>query len=166
MTRYSVSVITMSARITDKISVEIWAVIAVLRPTPRSCRGNLVSSSSTFSIIAEPLDSPSASPSCFSYAMSRSLGDISTEYSLACGKSSGKVLALMTTSGQSAATGAGTAIQSFAQESANGGRSSYEMYESGRGWDEANTNQHASGNLFTKKSNPFEYKTACLCRRY
>ncbi|MCJ1469162.1 hypothetical protein MMC07_007795 [Pseudocyphellaria aurata] len=41
----------------------------------------------------------SAAPYCFVYARSRSVGDFWTEFSLACGKASGTVLALISTTG-------------------------------------------------------------------
>lgn len=43
--------------------------------------------------------SSSAAPSCVTYVRSRSLGDLTTEFSLGCGKTSGEILALVSTVG-------------------------------------------------------------------
>ncbi|MCJ1462747.1 hypothetical protein MMC07_001350 [Pseudocyphellaria aurata] len=51
------------------------------------------------SIYTSILKCSSAAPYCFYYARSRSVGDMSTELSLACGKASETVLALISTTG-------------------------------------------------------------------
>ncbi|KAF6222007.1 hypothetical protein HO133_001975 [Letharia lupina] len=76
------------------------------------CAGGLDASDCS-SIYTSILSCSSAAPSCFSYARSLSLGAVSTYFSLACGQTSGTVLALQTFLGGNSPA-AGTAASSTA----------------------------------------------------
>lgn len=79
------------------------------------------------SIYTSILSCSSAAPSCFSYARSLSLGAESTYYSLACGQTSGTVLALQTSLGAkspAAVTGASSTAFGQASPTSSAGSSS------------------------------------------